>query len=125
VIGIEAHLLATILQRAALHQPVYCGDGLELANSTIEGTESQVAFMEWKKNHLKNGPQDDTFGKLGQRYWQKNCRRNANVITSKKAVRFNSKRDDWCRLENFADMYDGVYEKMVRSGVEEKLDHVV
>jgi hypothetical protein len=28
-------------------------------------------------------------------------------------------------LEKFADMYDGVYEKLVQSGVAEKLDHVV
>jgi hypothetical protein len=67
MIGIEAHLLAAIL-RAALRQPVSCGGGFELANFMIEGTESQVALMEWKKNHLKNGPRNDTFGTLGQRY---------------------------------------------------------
>jgi hypothetical protein len=69
MIGIEANLLAAILRRAALRQPVSCGEGLKLANSTIEGTESQVALMEWNKNHLNNGPQDDTFVTLGQRYW--------------------------------------------------------
>jgi hypothetical protein len=89
--------LAAVLRRAALHHTVYCGEGLELANSMIEGTESQVALMEWKKSHLKNGPQDDTFGKLGHCNWQNFCRRNAAVITLKKAVRFDSKRDDWCR----------------------------
>jgi hypothetical protein len=47
------------------------------------------------------------------------------VITSKKAVRSNSKRDDWCRLENFDDMYDGVYNKLVESGVAEVLEHEV
>jgi hypothetical protein len=57
--------------------------------------------MEWKKTHLKNGPQDDTFGTLGQRYWQNFCRTNADIITLKKAVRFDSKRDDWCRLKKF------------------------
>jgi hypothetical protein len=122
MIGIEAHLLAAILRRAALRQPVYCGEGLELANSMIEGTQSQLALMEWKKN-LKNGPNDNSFGTLGQRYWQKICRRNADVIASKKAVRFDSKRDDWCRLENFADIYDGVYNKLVESGLIEVLEH--
>jgi hypothetical protein len=34
-------------------------------------------------------------------------------------------RDDWCRLENFADMYDGVHQRLVEAGVEEKLDYVV
>jgi hypothetical protein len=36
MIGIEAHLLADILRRAALRQPVTCGEGLVLANSMIE-----------------------------------------------------------------------------------------
>jgi hypothetical protein len=75
MIGIEAHLLAAILRLAALCQPVYCGEGLELANSMIEGTESQVALMECKNNHLKNGPHDDTFGTLCRSYWQNFCRR--------------------------------------------------
>jgi hypothetical protein len=46
MIGIEFHLLAAILRRAALRQPVSCGEGLELANSMIEGTEAQLALME-------------------------------------------------------------------------------
>jgi hypothetical protein len=92
---------------------VSCGEGLELTNSMIEITQVQLALVESKKNHLKNGPNADTFGTLGQRYWQNFCRRNAGIITSKKAARLNSKRDDWCRLENFADMYGGVYEKLV------------
>jgi hypothetical protein len=104
MIGIEAHLLASILRYSSLLHPVSCGEGLELANSMIKGTESQVALMEYKKNNLKNGPHNDTFRTLGQRNWQHFCRRNA----SKKAVRFDSKRDDWCRLETFYNMYDGV-----------------
>jgi hypothetical protein len=35
----------------------------------------------------------------------------------KKAVRFDSKRDDWCRLENFEDFYNIVYEKLVDAGI--------
>jgi hypothetical protein len=43
----------------------------------------------------------------------------------KKAVRLDSKRDDWCRLEKIVDMYDGVYTKLVESGVAEVLEHDV
>jgi hypothetical protein len=125
MIDMEAHLLAAILRRAALRQPVTCGEGRVLANSTSEGTEAQIRLMDLKKNNLKNGPHDDTFGTLGQRYWQNFCRRNAGVIASKKAVRFNSKRYDWCRLENFADIYDGVFKKFVEAEVAENLDYSV
>jgi hypothetical protein len=45
MIGIESHLLAAILRRAALRQQVSCGEGLELDNSMIERTRSQLALM--------------------------------------------------------------------------------
>jgi hypothetical protein len=67
--GIEGHSLATTLRRAALHQPVSCAEGLELANSLIEGTPTQLNTMDWKKENLKNAPYDDLFGSLGTHYW--------------------------------------------------------
>jgi hypothetical protein len=71
---------------------------------------------------LKNSERDDSFGSPGTRYWQNFCRRNAAIISAKKAVRFDSKRDDWCRLDNFEDMNDDVYEKLWEAGIAEKLD---
>jgi hypothetical protein len=49
-----------ILRRAALRQPVPCTEGLELANSLIEGTAHQLCLIEWKKKHLKMGEIDVT-----------------------------------------------------------------
>jgi hypothetical protein len=123
--GIEGHLLAAILRRAALRQPVSCAEGLELANFMIEGTTTQLDLMARQKENLKNGPDDDSFGSLGTRYWQKNCRRNRNLISAKKAVRFDSKRDEWCRLDNFEDMYEDVYGRFLEAGIAEKLDEAV
>jgi hypothetical protein len=64
MVGIKVHLLAVILRRAALRQPVPCAEGLELVNSMIEGIETKVGLMNWKKNHLKNSEIDDSFGSL-------------------------------------------------------------
>jgi hypothetical protein len=36
----------------------------------IEGTQAQLVLMKWETNNLTKGPNDDTFGVLGQRYWQ-------------------------------------------------------
>jgi hypothetical protein len=118
---IEGHLLAAILCRAALRQPVSCAEGLELANSLIGGTITQLDLMTWKKANLKNGPDNDSFGSLGTGYWQNFCRRNRNLISAKKAVRVDSKRADWCRLHNFEDMYERLWE----AGIAEKLDEAV
>jgi len=43
-------------------------------------------------------------------------------LKTKKAVRFDSQRDDWCSVENFEAMYKEVYESMVSSGVAVKFD---
>jgi hypothetical protein len=72
--------------------------------------------MEWEKKHLKMGERDTMFGSLDARNWQNFCRRNEYVITAKKAVRFDSKRDDWCRWDNFRDMYGGVYGQLHHKG---------
>jgi hypothetical protein len=68
MVGIKAHLIGIILSRAALRQPVSCAEGLELANSLIEGTAHQLCLIEWKKKHFKMGEIDITFGFLGARY---------------------------------------------------------
>jgi Fe-S-cluster formation regulator IscX/YfhJ len=73
---------------------------------------------------LSNSEIYNSFGSLGTRYWQNFCRRNADVVSAKKSVRFDSKRDGWCRLDNFEDVYDGVYEKMWEAGIAQELDEV-
>jgi hypothetical protein len=116
--GTEGHLLAAILRSATLHPPVSCAKGLELANSLIEGTPPHIYLMAWKKAHLKNGPEDESFG---IHFFH----RNADLISAKKAARFDSKRDDWCHLDNFEDMYDDVYERLWEACIAEKLDEAV
>jgi hypothetical protein len=66
--GIEGHLIAAIIGRAAIRQPVSCAEGLQLANSMIEGKTTQIHLMAWKKANLKNGLDNDSFGSLGTRY---------------------------------------------------------
>jgi hypothetical protein len=89
----------------------------------IEGTVAQVELMEWEKIRLKKGTRDESFGTLGWRCWQNFCRQNKDEISSRNAVRFDSKRGNWCRLENFQDMYDCVYGKLAEAGIAEELNH--
>jgi hypothetical protein len=119
--GIEALLLANILRHDALRQPVSCSEGLVLANSLIDGMVAQIDLMACKAMHLKNGTDENSFVTLGWRYWQIFCRWNRDVISSKKAVQFDSKRDDWSHLE----MYDGVCDRLAEVGVAEVLDNEV
>jgi hypothetical protein len=74
---------------------------------------------------MKMGEIDVTFGFFGAGCWQNFCRPNHDIISAKKAVRFGSKRDDWCRYDNFSDMYDDVYGRLHEMGIAEKLSEAV
>jgi hypothetical protein len=58
---------------------------------------------------------------IGKSWWTKFLKCHPGLKT-KKAVRFDSQRDDWCSVENFEAMYKEVYESMVSSGVAVKFD---
>jgi hypothetical protein len=69
---------------------------------------------------------DETnFAILGKKYWENFCRRYPTEIERKKAVKFDSKRDNWCTKDNFSTMYDDIYKTMVEAGVALELhEHV-
>jgi hypothetical protein len=48
---------------------------------------------------------------LGSRYWNGFMRRHQHIIKSKRAVKFEAKRAEWCAYENFSEMYDHIYEE--------------
>ena len=48
-------------------------------------------------------------------------KRNGHLIKSKKAVKFDPKRADWCTYQNFQTMYKEVYNEMVKGGIAVKL----
>ncbi len=134
MIQVEAHLVDIILHYSRMRQPITPKVGLALANSMIKGTEIEQEMIEWRKKSLPNsivGKQDPNFQVavhgdeiLCNGWWRNFLKRNPS-ITSKKAVRFDSMREDWCSVKNFEVMYEEVYEAMVGSGVAVKLDEEV
>jgi hypothetical protein len=98
---VEAHLLKVILLRGAMRQPFSCGEGLELANSIIEHTVTQLQIIQWKQLYLVKSFREESAATLGQKYWQNFCKRHSREIESNKAVRYDSKQDDWCTLPIF------------------------
>jgi hypothetical protein len=93
---VEAHLLKVILLHGAMRQPVSCGEGLHFASSIIEDTVTQLKMTQWKQLHLGKSFREESAAELGQKHWQHLCKRHLREIESKKAVRYDSKRDDWC-----------------------------
>ena len=51
-------------------------------------------------------------------------KRNGHLIKSKKAVKFDFKRAEWCTYRNFKIMYDEVYKEMEKGGIAARIDGV-
>jgi hypothetical protein len=49
-------------------------------------------------------------------------RRNGHLIKSKRAVKFEVKRAEWCTYQNFKMMYNEVYKEMVKGGIAKQLE---
>ena len=94
---------------------------MNIINSMIVSNNLQEELIAWKKKH---GIKGDNEGKLGAHYWV-NFKKRHPEINSKRAVRFDSKRDDWCTIENFEKMYKGVYAAMVDAKVAIQLEEEV
>jgi hypothetical protein len=95
-------------------------------NDSLIG-ESFFNIIEWKAKHLAL-KEDDTAVEnpayLGKKYWR-NFRKRHPELKTKKAVKFDAKRDDWCTYDNFVAMYDGIYAAMVVTSVAIELPNEV
>jgi hypothetical protein len=52
-------------------------------------------------------------------------KRNKHLFSSKRAVRFDTKRAEWCTYQNLKEMYDEVYTSLVSSGLAVKHDEAL
>jgi len=55
--------------------------------------------------------------KLGLGYWKSFLKRNEDVIRTKKAVKFDNKRADWCTYQNMQEMYEEIYKNLCGAGL--------
>ena len=113
---IEPYLVGLIQQLAKMRVPISVSEGLMLANSLIAGTETMAKVNNWRETNcipfqINKKPE------LGKSYWKGFMKRNAQLVTAKKGVKFESKRADWCTYQSFLSMYKDVYKEMVAGGV--------
>jgi hypothetical protein len=114
---IESHLVAVNLQLENMKQPLSASEGWRLANSLIKGTIYQDNVIEWKKkNLLENWNKDGDLGTLGQTYRINFLKRNPQ-LWEKRTFKFDQKRDEYCMLEKFTEMYRDIYFHMMPTKV--------
>ena len=78
-----------------------------------------------EERNLKLDCTDDEDGPLlGPKYWANFLKRQPQ-LTTKHCVRFDSQCEAWATFENFEQMYDDVYQGMVKSGIAIELEDEV
>lgn len=113
---IEPMLLMFVLQKHEARQPITPKEGLELANSMIDGKQYQVRLREWQAKRKRK-----VTGKLTKKFWSGFMKRHKDKIDSAKGYRFSANKDAWTTAENIEQMYDMVYNSWVDAGVARKL----
>lgn len=125
MLTIKPCIVDLIAQLSRMRSPINVTTGLQLANSIVAGTSFELEIKAWKQKHnVQYRMKSDDPGSgpllLGWGYWNGFMKRNGHQIKSKRAVKFESKRVDWCTYHNFSTMYQEVYEEMVKGGIATK-----
>ena len=105
---IEPYLVGLIQQLAKMRVPISVSEGLMLANSLIAGTETMTKVNKWRETNCTPF-QINKKPELGKSYWKGFMKRNGQLVTAKKGVKFESKHADWCMYQSFLSMYKEVY----------------
>jgi len=111
MLELEPYLVELIKKLADMRTPVTTAQGLELANSLIEGKSTQKQLIDWKSKNCHAYKMKGTV-KLGKSYWRNFLRRNSHLIRQKKAVKFENKRAQWCNYLNMEEMYQEIYQNL-------------
>ena len=91
---------------------------MALAAEIISGTEYEKELLEYK--HKRNIQSKSICGRA---WYTGFIKRNHDQIKRARCKVRDQQRLTWCIHENFKNMYDSVYDKMVMAGVAEKVNH--
>ncbi len=91
---VEPYLVELIKKLADMRQPITASQGLQLANSLINKKAIQKKVTDWRQTHCKAFKDGGGKIELGKGYWNSFLRRNRRLIRTKKAVKFDNKRQN-------------------------------
>ena len=110
--AIEPVILQFAKWKQEANQAMKSSEGLEFANSIIEGSEVKDKIRAHQISSKKNPN-----GQLAAGWWKGFLHRYRAELKSAKGHRLASSRQDWTTYENIQEMYRLVYEQMVAAGV--------
>ena len=116
LLPIEPFLLQIAMWKQEAGQPITPSEGIQLANSLIDGKPTQDRLREFQKS-IKAEPT----GLVSAKFWLQFVKRNKEKLEVGKGYRVAGNITEWVTYENVELMYDLVYEQMVKAGVAKKL----
>jgi hypothetical protein len=122
MMGIEKHLVSITLCRAAIRCPHTVPECIELANSLITDSVTQLELVKWKKEVLGKKIREERAHTVGYKWWHNFVRCHKVRLSIGKAARFNMKRNEWCKKENFKTMYDFIYNELAECRFSDEWD---
>jgi hypothetical protein len=93
---------------------------LPLSLSIAAAFDIVIVGQDQQGEEVQQPADSETIMLLGSGYWNRFMRRHRHIIRSKRSVKFEAKRAEWCTYENFSEMYDHIYEAMVKHGIASK-----
>ena len=117
VAEIEPVLLQLAVWKQQAGQPITQLEGLEFANSLIDGKPLQAKLKTWQASRrMKN-----LTGLLSYKYWIQFLKRHGKVLDSARGHRVAANRTEWVTYVNVDCMYNLVYEQMINAGIARRL----
>ena len=110
----EKHTAETIIQMSKIEKTLSSSACIQLTKLVIKGTTYQKRLCEFKKIQKMNN--HDT---LGKQWFHGILKRNLQVVT-KRDVKCSTNWSEWCNFNNFVQMYDGIYNEPLDTGVAKK-----
>jgi len=108
-----------------MNKPLSVGEGILLDNELIDDKKIGDSSRAWK---IKNYFYCDQYGRnkdgtiLGSNWWRRFTKQHKTQFNSGKGHKFSCNREDWCKYDNFLNMYKCIYDKMLLASVAAKIE---
>lgn len=113
LIEIEPTIVKLIIRLCRMRQSLSVGRCKSLVNSLIKGTEIQKKLIKRKKENSHTSGDVEKDGFVGNGYWNGFLDRNAHLLQTKKAEKYELNRAKWTTYRNICDMYKMTKKEMV------------
>jgi hypothetical protein len=124
---LEPVILERSIQKVLMNQPFTVTEGLHLCNSLIKKGSSVergvISYQKRRGQFTLNGSSTRNPGcLLGTGYWYRFRKRYEHKLVFRRGVQFGHNRSEWCKYDNFHNMYEPIYAAMEFAGVASKLE---